>query len=80
MKKLLSKTIENNKADLILEDNGTISILVDNEKIENLGGTTYSLVQSDSWVKQALLQSCVQNHLYKKQSRAEMEELAKLYF
>lgn len=81
MNTILSKNIEGHNSKLvILEDNNTVAIIIDGEKIDSLGGTTYKAITSDEWLKHAILESNVRNYLHKKEIRKQSEELAKIFF
>lgn len=79
MREILSKNIDGHDSKLVLlNDNKTVAILLDGKQIGSLAGTTYKSITSDGWLKDALIESKVNNYLYKKQLRERSEELAKI--
>lgn len=81
MKTLLQRKVDGHNSKLVLlDDNKSIAIILDNKQVKMLGGTTYESIKSDEWLKEALLQSVAHNTVHKKELRERMLELAKVVF
>lgn len=81
MKTIQRTRIDGHKAELTLEDDGSIvKILIDNDIVESYDGHTWDNIKNETWAQKGLL-TIVAGRLIKRQRLlAEMERIAEEAF
>lgn len=80
--KVIKKTRINGKIAklLLLDDNKTVKIVLDNETIASSAGKTWSNIQNEEWAQEGLLKIEVEGYMKKKKSVNNLKHMAKDFF